>query len=166
MVGSVRTQPPVETPCSSRALDRALADLKKAARPRHRALAVWPACAQACLAASSTLRGRRARPSRPASWSAPCPGGGSAHTVNSTSDNENQSTGASFRIVADTADWDRSVGTNTPGQSGDPASPHYQDLFAPWAEGVYFPAAYTRPKVESVTEAKTIMLPSPDAKKM
>jgi penicillin G amidase len=89
----------------------------------------------------------------------PLPRGGAAHTVNSTSDNDNQSTGASFRIVADTADWDRSVGTNSPGQSGDPASPHYQDLFAPWAEGRYFPVAYTRPKVESVTEGKTLLLP-------
>ena len=94
----------------------------------------------------------------------PLPRGGSAHTVNSTSDSDNQGTGASFRIVADTKDWDRTVGTNSPGQSGDPASPHYQDLFAPWAEGRYFPAMYSRPKVESVTEAKTLLLPPRDAK--
>ncbi len=60
----------------------------------------------------------------------PLPRGGYGHTVNSTSDDDNQATGASFRIIADTGDWDRSVGTNTPGQSGDPASPHYRDLFA------------------------------------
>ncbi len=91
----------------------------------------------------------------------PLPRGGSAHTVNSTSDSDNQATGASFRIIADAGDWDRSVGTNAPGQSGDPASPHYRDLFAPWADGQYFPAAYTRPRVESVTEAKTILVPRP-----
>lgn len=90
----------------------------------------------------------------------PLPRGGSAHTVNSTSDSDNQGSGASFRIVADTADWDRSVGTNTPGQSGDPASPHYRDLFQPWAEGRYFPVAYTRPSVEAVTEAKVLLLPA------
>ena len=73
---------------------------------------------------------------------------------------DNQGTGASFRIVADPQDWDRSVGTNSPGQSGDPASPHFQDLFAPWAEGRYFPAMYSRPKVESVTESKTLLLPA------
>ena len=65
----------------------------------------------------------------------PLPRGGSAQTVNSTSDAENQATGASFRIVADVGDWDRSVGTNSPGQFGDPSSPHYRDLFGPWAEG-------------------------------
>ncbi len=89
----------------------------------------------------------------------PLPRGGSAHTVNSTSDSDNQATGASFRVVADTSDWDKSVGTNVPGQSGDPASRHYRDLFEPWAEGRYFPVAYARARVEAVTEAKTRLLP-------
>jgi penicillin amidase len=87
----------------------------------------------------------------------PLPRGGSAHTVNSTSDDDNQSTGASFRIIANTGDWDQSVGTNTPGQSGDPDSPQYRDLFEPWASGRYFPVSYSRGKVESVTEAKLIL---------
>jgi penicillin amidase len=86
--------------------------------------------------------------------------GGSANTVNNTSDSDNQVSGASFRIIADMGDWDRSVGTNTPGQSGDPASPHYRDLFVPWSVGDYFPAFYSRPKVESVTEAKIVLVPS------
>ena len=89
----------------------------------------------------------------------PLPRGGYGHTVNSTSDNDNQSTGASFRIIADTGDWDRSVGTNTPGQSGDPESPHYRDLFEPWAKGEYFPVLFSRSKVESVAEAKTMLVP-------
>ena len=89
----------------------------------------------------------------------PLPRGGSAQTVNNTSDNDNQSDGASFRIIADTADWDRSVGTNTPGQSGDPDSPHYRDLFVPWAKGRYFPVFFSRAKVESVTEAKSVLVP-------
>jgi penicillin amidase len=84
--------------------------------------------------------------------------------VNSTSDEDNQATGASFRVIADVGDWDRSVGTNTPGQSGDPDSPHYRDLFAPWAGGAYFPAFYSRAKVESVTEAKVVLLPRPDSR--
>jgi penicillin amidase len=89
----------------------------------------------------------------------PLPRGGYGHTVNSTSDNDNQSAGASFRIIADTADWDGSVGTNTPGQSGDPDSPHYRDLFEPWANGRYFPVFFSRPKVESVAEAKINLVP-------
>jgi penicillin amidase len=89
----------------------------------------------------------------------PLPRGGYGHSVNSTSDNDNQSTGASFRIIADTGDWDRSVGTNTPGQSGDSDSPHYRDLFKPWAKGEYFPVLFSRSKVESVAEAKTVLVP-------
>ena len=89
----------------------------------------------------------------------PLPRGGYSHTVNSTSDSDNQSSGASFRIIADTADWDRSVGTNTPGQSGDPDSPHYRDLFEPWANGRYFPVLFSRPRVESVSESKINLVP-------
>ncbi len=36
--------------------------------------------------------------------------------------------GASFRMVVDLADPDRSICVNAPGQSGDPRSPHYGDL--------------------------------------
>jgi penicillin G amidase len=89
----------------------------------------------------------------------PVPRGGYAYTVNATSNDDNQSAGASFRIVADTGDWDRSVGTNTPGQSGDPNDPHYGDLLQPWAAGEYFPVSFSRAKVESVVESRTTLVP-------
>jgi penicillin amidase len=89
----------------------------------------------------------------------PLPRGGYGQTVNNTADNDNQSDGASFRIIADTADWDRSLGTNTPGQSGDPDSPHYRDLFGPWADGRYFPIFFSRSQVESVAETKSRLVP-------
>jgi penicillin amidase len=89
----------------------------------------------------------------------PLPRGGYQSTVNSTTEDYNQSAGASFRIIADTADWDRSVGTNTPGQSGDPDSPHYRDLFEPWANGRYFPIFFSRRAVESVAELKITLVP-------
>ena len=89
----------------------------------------------------------------------PLPRGGYGQTVNNTSDNDNQTDGASFRIIADAGDWDRSVGTNAPGQSGDPDSRHYRDLFEPWAEGRYFPVFFSRPKVESVAESRITLVP-------
>lgn len=89
----------------------------------------------------------------------PLPRGGAAHTVNSTTDNDNQTAGASFRIIADTGDWDRSLGTNAPGQSGDPTNHHYRDLFEPWTRGGYFPAFYSRAKVDSVTESVLDLVP-------
>jgi len=92
----------------------------------------------------------------------PLPRGGYGHTLNSTSDRDNQETGASFRIIADTGGWDRSLGTNTPGQCDNPDSPHYRDLFEPWANGGYFPVFYSRSKVESVTEERSVLQPRAD----
>jgi penicillin amidase len=82
----------------------------------------------------------------------PLPRAGDGQTVNNTSDSDNQTSGATFRIIADLADWDRSQGSNSPGQSGDPKNPHYSDLFSPWAEGKYFPVYFSRRKVESAAE--------------
>jgi penicillin amidase len=91
----------------------------------------------------------------------PRPRGGNGFTLNATSGGDNQTSGASFRIVADTSDWDNSVGTNNPGQSGDPASPHYRDLFELWARGQYFPVFYTRERIESVADRVDRLEPAP-----
>jgi penicillin amidase len=90
----------------------------------------------------------------------PLPRGGYAVTVNATGGGNNQTSGASFRIIADTENWDNSVGANNPGQSGDPDSPHYRDLFQMWATGKYFPVLYSRKKVESAAEEKLILAPA------
>jgi penicillin amidase len=82
----------------------------------------------------------------------PVPRGGYGSTVNATGNSDNQTSGASFRIIVDTGDWDRAVGTNTPGQSGNPDSPHYRDLFEMWANNRYFPVVYSRGRVEAVTD--------------
>ncbi len=60
--------------------------------------------------------------------------------------------GASVRLVMDVGQWDNSMAINTPGQSGDPASPHYRDMFPRWATGNYFPFAWSRAKVLSQAE--------------
>ena len=90
----------------------------------------------------------------------PLPRGGYGGTVHNTGGDDNQTSGASFMIVADTSDWDNSVGLNTPGQSGNPDSSHYRDLFELWARGKYFPIFYSRAKVDSVTESTTLLRPA------
>jgi penicillin amidase len=90
----------------------------------------------------------------------PLPRGGDSQTINSTGNGDNQTSGGSFKIVVDTEDWDNSVGMNAPGQSGDPDSPHYRDLFELWARGKYFTVAYTRKKVEAVKESVTRLEPA------
>jgi penicillin amidase len=68
--------------------------------------------------------------------------------------------GASYRQVFDLADWDRGLATSTPGQSGQLGSPHYGDLLPLWAEGKYFPLAYSREKVEEVAEHQLRLRPA------
>ncbi len=51
--------------------------------------------------------------------------------------------GASFRMVVDLSDLDKSVTINAPGQSGDPRSSHFADLAPQWAKGEFVPLLYT-----------------------
>ena len=68
--------------------------------------------------------------------------------------------GASFRMVLDVGHWDDSVAVNIPGQSGDPSSPHYRDLFPLWLEGRNFPLLYSRSVVEKAAERKIVLEPA------
>jgi penicillin amidase len=90
----------------------------------------------------------------------PVPRPGDANTVNATSGaNFRQTNGASWREILDVGDWDRSVMTNVPGESGDPSSRHYSDLLADWAAGKYHPMPFSRKAVEAATEERVILLP-------
>ncbi|KQQ80738.1 PbsX family transcriptional regulator [Aureimonas sp. Leaf324] len=77
--------------------------------------------------------------------------GGSATTPRATSYGPDFGVraGASFRMVLDVGNWDASRTINTPGQSGDPMSPHYRDLAPLWAAGAYVPLLYSRGAVET-----------------
>src|SRR5207244_4495344 len=71
---------------------------------------------------------------------APVGRGGDGSTVNSTAGTDyHQTHGASYREILDVADWDRSVATSVPGQSGQPGSEFYGNLLPLWARGEYFP---------------------------
>jgi penicillin amidase len=86
---------------------------------------------------------------------------GDGNTVNATSGVRfTQTNGASYRQILDLSDWDRSVMTNVPGESGDPESPHYDDLIADWASGRYHPMPFTRPAVEAAAAQRLWLLPS------
>ncbi len=91
----------------------------------------------------------------------PVPRGGDGNTVNNTGPGPDfrQVSGASYRHIMDLSDWDRSVATSVPGQSGDPASPHYDDLLPLWAEGRYFPLVYSRAAVVRETRERILLRP-------
>jgi penicillin amidase len=40
---------------------------------------------------------------------------------------------------------------NTPGQSGNPESPFYRNLFEDWATDRFFPVVYSRGRVDGAT---------------
>ena len=68
--------------------------------------------------------------------------------------------GASVRMVMDVGAWDNSMVMNTPGQSGDPYSAHYRDLFPRWAEGSYVPFTFSREAVDRVAERVITLTPA------
>ena len=76
------------------------------------------------------------------------PRGGNGYTPGSTSSSLNQSSGASFRVIIDTKDWDNSIATNSPGQSGNPESPFYRNLYESWANDEYFKLLYSKSLIE------------------
>lgn len=86
---------------------------------------------------------------------------GDSSTPNNTRYDENyqQVHGATYRHLLDLADWDRALATSAPGQSGQPGSPHYDNLLSLWARGEYFPLAYSREKIEEVTKHKLVLKP-------
>lgn len=90
----------------------------------------------------------------------PVPRGGNGYTVGANGSGDNQTSGASFRILIDTRDWDNTLGMNNPGQVDDPASPLYNNLFDLWANDKMFPAFYSRQKIETVLHETLNLLPA------
>jgi penicillin G amidase len=87
---------------------------------------------------------------------------GDEYTVNATGaygDSWEQVSGASYREIIDPSDWDHSLAVNTPGQSGQPGSPHYSDLMRLWDAGRYFPLLYSRKAVEGETTDRLVLEP-------
>ena len=66
---------------------------------------------------------------------------------------------ASWRQIQDLADPDGSVGAHTTGQSGHPASPHWNDLVPLWSAGERHPLPFTRPAVEGVATTAMTLVP-------
>jgi penicillin amidase len=93
----------------------------------------------------------------------PAPIPGSAFTVASATyrmEDFAMTNGASVRMVMDVGAWDNSLIINTPGQSGDPESPHYSDLFPLWAQGDYVPMLWSRAAVEAAAEQVIELVPA------
>lgn len=99
----------------------------------------------------------------PAEWGTlpAVPRSGSGDTVGLVGHDEtfNAVMGSSFRIAVDVGDWDSSLVVNSPGQSGDPRSEHYDDLLTMWADGEAFPLLYSRAAVEAAVTLRIRLRP-------
>jgi penicillin amidase len=93
----------------------------------------------------------------------PFPVGGDADTVRVFARAKAAGPGAmigpSMRAVYDLADPDATRFALCPGQSGHPASPHYDDLLPGWLAGEYLPFATARDHVEELAEARLFLTP-------
>jgi penicillin amidase len=56
--------------------------------------------------------------------------------------------GATYREILDVANWDRSIVTNVPGQSGQPESPYYSNLLPLFGSDTYFALDFSRAAVD------------------
>jgi penicillin amidase len=93
----------------------------------------------------------------------PLPKGGGPYTPNQSTyrgSDFRHTNGPSFRMVVDVGNWDGSRAVNFPGQSGDPASPHYRDLVTQWRDGGYFPLLYTRKAIDAAAESRILLVPT------
>ena len=94
----------------------------------------------------------------------PTPIPGSAYTIRAATfrmEDFAAYNGSSFRMVLDVGGWDNSRVMNAPGQSGDPSSPHYNDLFPLWAEGKYVPLLFSRAAVDQAARLVIRLEPGP-----
>ena len=67
--------------------------------------------------------------------------------------------GASYLQAIDVGAWDNSLMLNFPGQSNDPRSPHYRDLYDPWIRGEMLPMLYSRTAVDARAANRTVLRP-------
>ena len=67
---------------------------------------------------------------------------------------------ASCRLIMDVGEWDNCLAVLPGGQSGHPASPHYQDGIADWQNGRYHPMLFTRERIEKAAKSTTLLEPA------
>lgn len=87
----------------------------------------------------------------------PVPRGGYSFTPGANAYGDNNTTGASFKIIVDTGDWEKTMGINNPGQSGDPESKFYKNLMDIWAEDDYFQVAFDPEKIRKEGVEKVVL---------
>ncbi|KPQ14252.1 MAG: penicillin acylase-like protein [Algoriphagus marincola HL-49] len=87
------------------------------------------------------------------------PRGGYSFTPGANAYGDNNTSGASFRIVVDTEDWEKTIGINNPGQSGNPESPFYKNLFPIWANDGFVGIPFSKENILRKKAAQERLIP-------
>jgi penicillin amidase len=92
------------------------------------------------------------------------PAAGDGHTINQSDVAPHFPPGsstiiASCRLIIDVGAWDECLAALPGGQSGHPASPHYQDRLADWRAGRYFPLLFSRDKILAAARGTWMLQP-------
>lgn len=87
------------------------------------------------------------------------PRGGYSFTPGANGYGDNNTSGASFRIVVDTKDWEQTIGINTPGQSGNPDSPFYKNLFPIWANDEFVTVPFSKENIKKLKASEEWLVP-------
>ena len=96
----------------------------------------------------------------------PIPWGGDANTVSQAAAFTEEPTAnpmviASLRMVIDVGKWEESRFILPGGQSGNPLSPHYDDMLPLWRKGEGVPIAWSPDRVETATRKTLSLTPLP-----
>lgn len=87
------------------------------------------------------------------------PRGGYSFTPGANGYGDNNTSGASFRIVVDTKDWEKTIGINNPGQSGNPESPFYKNLFPIWANDDFVTIPFSKENIKKMKATEDGLIP-------
>ena len=94
----------------------------------------------------------------------PFPWGGDANTISQAAPDPVDPTGnpiaiASLRMVVEVGNWGNSRFVVPGGQSGNPLSPHYQDMLPLWRRGEGAPIAWSEDDVEKAKISTLRLIP-------
>jgi penicillin amidase len=94
----------------------------------------------------------------------PYPIGGDGTTIWATGSNyhtveSGNVVGPPYRMIVDLGDINNSISLLSPGQSGNPASRHYDDQVGAWFSGEYHPMLFSREGVEQAAQQIMRLIP-------
>jgi penicillin amidase len=65
----------------------------------------------------------------------------------------------SYRMIIDVGDWTKSLAIFATGESGQPGSKFWENMYAPWVQGSYNPLLYTKEQIDANKDSQLTLTP-------